>query len=113
MQQKTRVKQKQYTGTQLQEQILDLAKIYGWRRAHFRPARTKWGYRTAVSGEGAGFPDLLLLRGDRMLAWECKSQYEKTTPEQDAWLAAFAQIRNCDSRVIRFADWEYIVEALK
>jgi hypothetical protein len=102
-----------YTGTQLQEQILDLAKVFGWQRAHFRAAMTKYGWRTPVSADGKGFPDLLLLRGRRMLTWECKSLSEKTTPDQDAWLAAFAMIPGCDSRVVRCTDWEYIEEALK
>ena len=102
-----------FTGTQLQEQILDLAKIYGWTRAHFRPAMTKYGWRTPVNGDGQGFPDLLLLRGVRMLAWECKSVGEKTSPCQDAWLAAFALIPGCDSRVVRCTDWGYIEETLK
>jgi len=33
---------------ELQENILDIAKMFGWRRAHFRPARTKYGWRTPV-----------------------------------------------------------------
>jgi hypothetical protein len=44
-------------------QVLDLAKLRGWRTAHFRPAQTSRGWRTAVQGDGAGFPDLVGRRG--------------------------------------------------
>jgi hypothetical protein len=44
-------------------QVLQLAKLCGWLTAHFRPAKTAHGWRTAVQGDGAGWPDLVLLRG--------------------------------------------------
>ena len=56
--------------------VTELATIYGWRWAHFRVARTKYGWRTAVSGPlGAGFPDLVLTRerDGRMLMVELKT----------------------------------------
>jgi hypothetical protein len=45
-----------------ERQVLELAKICGWRTAHFRPAKTSKGWRTPVSGDGAGLPDLILVR---------------------------------------------------
>ena len=53
------------------QQVMDFAKIQGWRRAHFRPAKTAKGWRTPVSGDAKGFPDLLLIRprtGHRLVA---------------------------------------------
>lgn len=70
-------------------QVLALAKLHGWRRAHFRPARTALGWRTAVSGDGAGFPDLVLLRGKRQVIAELKARRKKPEPAQHEWLAAF------------------------
>jgi hypothetical protein len=71
-------------------QVLQLAKLRGWRTAHFRPLRTANGsWRTAVQGDGAGFPDLLLLRGTRIIAAEMKVGKGKVTPEQDKWIKAF------------------------
>lgn len=71
------------------QMVLDLAKIRGWRRAHFRPARTAKGYRTAVGGDGKGFPDLLLVRPSTQskLVAELKVLPNKCTPEQKEWLA--------------------------
>lgn len=73
--------------------VLDVARMYGWRSAHFRPARTKTGWRTPVQGDGAGFPDMILLhpRCTYGVALELKRETGRTTPDQDAWIAAFRE----------------------
>jgi hypothetical protein len=70
-------------------QVLALARLHGWRSAHFRPARTRHGWRTAVAGDGQGFPDLILVRRTAIVAAELKVESNKPTPEQIAWLEAF------------------------
>ena len=81
---------KPITEAAFQAQVLQLAKIHGWRSAHFRPAQTARGWRTAVSGDGAGFPDLILVRGYRLIVAELKRDAkQKPRPEQTAWLDAF------------------------
>lgn len=85
--------------------VLDTAKLFGWLSAHFRPARTQnGGWRTAVSGDGKGFPDCVLLRGNRCLAWELKSSKGKPTSEQTNWLQAFKKA-GFEARVIKPEDW--------
>ena len=82
---------KDITEAAFQRQVLALAKLRGWRTAHFRPAKTTRGWRTAVSGDGKGFPDLVLIRGPVLIVAELKrSAKEKARPEQAAWLVAFA-----------------------
>jgi len=72
----------------LQDQVLDLARLLRWRVAHFRAARTAHGWRTPVSADGAGFPDLVLVRSRRLIAAELKRDAKaKLTPAQQAWLA--------------------------
>ena len=66
--------------------VIDLAHVHSWRVAHFRPAMTKQGWRTAVQGDGAGFPDLVLVRGNRLLFAELKSVKGKVSPDQKTWL---------------------------
>ena len=39
-----------------------------------------------MQGDGKGWPDLVLYRGRRKMAWECKVGSNKPTPEQLAWL---------------------------
>ncbi len=65
--------------------VIESANTYGWLVAHFRPARTEKGWRTAVQGD-KGFPDLVLARYGKVLIVELKSEGGKATTEQDAWL---------------------------
>lgn len=80
------------TEAAFQKQVIDLAHLYRWRVAHFRPARTTVGgketWRTAVSADGQGFPDLVLARNGVVLFRELKTDDGKATPEQLAWLLA-------------------------
>lgn len=75
-------------------QVLELARLCGWRSAHFRPARTAKGWRTAVQGDGKGFPDLVLIHEVRgaLVAAELKVGNNRASPEQKAWLRAFRAI---------------------
>jgi hypothetical protein len=97
---------------ELQEQAIELAHLLGWRVAHFRPALTRHGWRTPVSADGAGFPDLVLLRRDRIVAAELKSARGRVTDEQSAWLAAFSAA-GVEVHVWRPADFDEIVEVLR
>ncbi len=69
-----------------QRDVIQLARTLGWRVAHFRPAQTSKGWRTAVGADGAGFPDLVLTR-DRVVFVELKNEKGRMSAEQDAWKA--------------------------
>lgn len=71
--------------------VLDMARLFSWRSAHFRPAKTAHGWRTPVQGDGEGWPDLFLVRGGRRIAAELKSDKGRLTDEQSAWLEALAR----------------------
>ena len=68
--------------------VLDLLRLYGWRCIHVRPGRVAHGWRTAVSGDGIGWPDLFAVRGSRLIAAELKTDRGRVTTEQAAWLEA-------------------------
>lgn len=76
-----------------QQKVVELAHIYSWRVAHFRPARVKdqnGGHErfvTAVAGDGKGFPDLVLIntRFKLMLYRELKTRSGRLSPDQEAW----------------------------
>lgn len=103
---------KEITEAAFQRQVLALAKLRGWRTAHFRPAKTTKGWRTAVSGDGKGFPDLVLIRGPVLIVAELKrSDKEKATREQAEWIVAFA---NAGVKVYLWTpeNWDFIERVL-
>lgn len=60
--------------------VKDLARALGWKTYH--TLRSK--------GSDAGYPDLVLLRGNLQVIAELKTMKGETTPAQEEWLAAFA-----------------------
>lgn len=100
-----------------QAQILELAKLRGWRVGHFRRVRVqrKNGscyYETPVAADGAGFPDLILVRRDRVIFVELKVGRNKPTDEQVAWMAALINA-GADVRVWYPSDWNEIERVLE
>ena len=95
-----------------QEMVLELAKLCRWRTAHFRPGMTKAGnWVTAVQGDGKGFPDLVLVRGSRIIFAELKRDGEAPTPEQEAWLKAL-RTADVETYILEPRDWSEIERIL-
>ena len=97
--------------------VIDLARTLGWRCAHFRPARViikgKETYRTAVQGDGVGFPDLVLVKtGKPIFFIEVKSEMGKVSPEQALWLMLLDR-GSTPAFVIRPSQWDELVALLK
>jgi hypothetical protein len=76
-------------------QVLELAKLLGWKSFHVRPGMNRRGHwSTPIQGDGVGFPDLVLARyrekdearAGRIIAAELKSEDGKESLEQEAWL---------------------------
>jgi len=76
-----------------QSQVIHLAKLYGWRVMHARPAQIRSGrWVTPITGD-AGFPDLVLARpypGDLIFA-ELKRAGGRISDGQRVWLDALAR----------------------
>ena len=91
----------------LQQAVIDLAHLLRWRVAHFRPAMTRGRWSTPVSADGAGFPDLVLVRGGHVIFAELKSAKGHVRPEQTEWLNALrlADGPTCSTYTWRPADW--------
>lgn len=96
--------------TMLLDAVLKLAKMYGWRSAHFRPAMTGRGWRTAVQGDGKGYPDVTLVR-DRVVFAELKSATGRLAPEQVTWIDRL-RAAGAEVWVWRPADLQSIAELL-
>ena len=73
----------------LQEAVIDLARWLGVLTYHPRPARTSAGdWVTPVTGDGAGWPDLVLVGAHGILYRELKSATGTATRAQQGWLDA-------------------------
>ena len=72
-----------------QKSVIEIARLYGWKVMHLGKAKTKTGrWLTPVGADGAGFPDLLMLR-ERVLVAELKSMRDTLRANQRVWLGAF------------------------
>ncbi len=91
------------TERELQDWIVGAARLLGWRVAHFRPAWTEKGWRTAGAYDAQGWPDLCLVR-ERVVFAEVKLERGRLAAEQDAWLDV---LRNAGQEVHiwRPRDW--------
>lgn len=112
-----------------------LARMFSWTVAHFRPGKTSRQYVnkqgeikdvwvTPVQGDGAGFPDLVLVHGQYMqlaaygegkvtipgrTIWaELKSDSGKLSPEQILWLDLLIDTEGAEVYLWRPSDLEEI-----
>jgi Holliday junction resolvase len=79
------------TEKDLQSTIVDLLHLYGWITYHTFDSRRST----------PGFPDLVAIKGTRLLALELKSDLGKVTEEQYGWLRAFAGVTRVEAFVVR------------
>ncbi len=89
------------TEKQFLEQVKSYAKLCGWLVYHTHDSRRS----------SAGFPDLVLLRGLRLVVAELKSEDGVVRPDQRTWIAAFMGA-NVSTFVWRPSDWEQIERVL-
>lgn len=88
---------------ELQAAAVALAKANGWLVYHTHDSR-----RSA-----AGFPDLVLLRGGRLMFVELKAAKGKLSDDQKTWLAALEGVAGVAVYCWRAADWPEVVAALQ
>ncbi len=69
------------TEADLLRSVLSLARVYGWLAYH------TWNARHSA----AGFPDLVLVRGGRLIFAELKSEHGRVTAQQLVWGAALTR----------------------
>ena len=85
------------------QQVVDLAQLLGWKV-----------YRTWISFHSpAGFPDLVLVRGDRLIMAELKSEKGQLTPAQEEWLEILRVTGKAEIYLWRPSDFEQIVGILQ
>jgi hypothetical protein len=92
--------------------VVDVARLARWKVAHFRAARTSKGWRTPVTADGAGWPDLVLVRPPRIIFAELKSETGELRPRQAEWLEVLRLLPQVEVRLWRPAHWDALVEDL-
>ena len=90
------------TERQFQDKVLTLARLHKWRWFHCHDSRRS----------PAGFPDLVLVRGSKLLFRELKTATGRASAAQLEWLESL-QRAGQDARVWRPADWASIVAELR
>ena len=93
------------TEAEFQTLVIDYAHLMGWRVAHFRPAQTGKGWRTAMQGD-PGFPDLVLARNGVVILAELKSEKGQLSASQLQWSIV------ADALVWRPSDWSDVQKIL-
>lgn len=86
--------------------VIDLAHAHGWLAFHPLPLRTAGGWATGTQGD-AGYPDLTLAKGGRVLLAELKVGRNQPTAPQRRW------VREAGASVWRPEMWELIVATLR
>jgi hypothetical protein len=95
-----------------QSVVVEVARLAGWRVAHFRPARTTQGWRTPVTADGAGWPDLVLVRPPRLIFAELKSERGTVSARQTEWLDVLRLLPKAEVYLWHPSDWDELVEVL-
>jgi VRR-NUC domain len=103
-----------YSEKEFQRAVIQLARLNGWRVWHFSDSRRQVRPGVFVGDkEAKGFPDLVLVRAQRLLFVELKSQGGRVKPEQQEALDLLSAVGGgVDVHVWRPSDWEQIVLAL-
>ena len=109
----TRAEAPKLTEAEFTRDVIRYANLFGWSCAHFRAAQSQSGrWLTAVQGQGKGFPDLVLVKKDRLLVAELKVGRNKTTLEQQQWLSRF-ELAGVPAFTWRPDDWPEIERTLR
>ena len=84
------------------QRIIDLARQLNWLVYHTRSSK----------GSEPGFPDLVLLKGRKLVTWEVKRERKYATTAQMGWLLAFHQA-GAEALAVHPSDWNYIRRTLE
>jgi len=106
------------TEEEFSKNVIRVAQLCHWKVAHFRSVKIQRQdgsvyYATPVQADGAGFPDLLMMRDSRLVIAELKSETGKTSADQDAWIKG---LRICDEPTVKLwkpSNWDDIVLELE
>ena len=97
------------TEAQWQRRVVAIAESYGW--THYHPPKAGVRANGSVRTVPAGFPDLVLARGPRLVFIELKRETGKTTDAQNEWLRKLAAT-SAETYVFRPSDLDDVITTL-
>lgn len=83
--------------------ILDAARLLGWMAYHTHDSRKS----------EPGFPDIIAVRGGRVLAIECKRERGRVRPEQVMWVEALSEVPGVTAMIARPSQWDEVETLLR
>lgn len=80
------------TEREFQREVINHLKAAGWRVAHFGNTvkfvpNKGGGYKVIGDPDAKGFPDIIAVKGGRIIALELKGEKTRIQPEQALWIA--------------------------
>lgn len=95
-----------------QDQVVGLARFYGWDRIFHAPQQGAGGRAFRQYPEGTGFPDLVLVRPPELIFAELKAEGGRVSTTQQAWLDALAEVDGASVYLWRPGDWHEVERIL-
>lgn len=99
------------TEAEWQSHVIRIARMNGWRVYH--PPANRPGPNGKVQLVVAGWPDLAMVRGKRLVMAELKTRVGKTTAAQDEWLAELGAVPGVEAYVWRPGDDDKVIATLR
>lgn len=97
---------------ELQKLVLHQARLDGWNVAHFgnsvKFVRRGAKYITVPDRDAAGFLDLVMVREERLIFAELKSEKGRITDAQALWLADLRRVAQMTDNVFDDNSWPII-----
>lgn len=91
------------TEKEFQSNVVELASRLRWRSYHTLDS----------TGSAAGFPDVVLVRGTRLVMAELKRDNGRISSAQQAWLDDLERVRSVGAYLWRPKDWDELEAVLR
>lgn len=97
-----------------QQQVIDLARLCGWRIHHTRAAINRRGQWSTPTQGDPGYPDLTLAHPDGLVVIaELKTERGKVGPDQHEWIRLLDDSSELAVEVWRPHHWGHVEQVLR
>ena len=93
------------TESDLMESIMQYAELKGWAYMHAYDSRRVKCYHPDMPEAKGGFPDLMLIRDNRLLFVEVKAEWGRLTVRQERWADSIRKAQ-IECAIVRPSNWD-------